>query len=1468
MLKNDLKNDIEKTLQAHCPEPPEGFAERMDNKAISLMQKKHNQNVTKGRSRYRLPVLAVAAALVLCFVTAASRDLIIRPDAIRARETATPLVTALSEGHGEVTEGEGLSQEAIEALETNFPGLADKLKPVNLSCEKQGIRMNVISALVEGNESWVVYSLQDLEGDRISRFATMDDDLTGNGDDPGYYCYLDHNQEEHKVTCVHYEEYDEPYQPVDNHLAFKVEDIGREQDVKIDILPFLEKYGKTSDGVKAPDEARAYGGTSGIIPLDSVKILDDSEPLNVSLYKDIYLTGIGWIDGKLHVRIQDRQQEKITIGSMSVYPVFLSAAGYFSETGRQCEMDQVEWSSAGDERKDLKEYIFDIRPDEVDKIELAAWADDTVDVTRDVWEVQIPADSILAESAAEQAAQEETLTTEDPVTKALREEIDNWVISSEDIVQELKPVNLSYETQGIRVDVISALVKGTELWLVYSVQDQEGDRISSYTRDSDFVCVSVNQTNYTPNDETSATLLFSEEEKKITYVRRFGFDQRIESKDGMIELEFGGFQLIHDEEVDLTEHLRQYGSRAKGVKPPDGAKGFGGYLEDESKVSWKDAKVLDSSNPLDIQVFKDIYLTGIGWTDGQMHAQFRCMDREEYTDETIPPGYLSVGIVPEFSELQSFMGYGTIEWKPDDGSNTKWIDQTINCTREEAESMKLSANVMEYVDVVKDRWTIQIPYDEIKAGSGAEACAEYELKESFNECLWWFLRSWSLGNTDYVTEAFRYDWNTDQADPEESAKEIMKAGTPGGYKIHSVSGKLGDPDCKADVSVLWQEGEGSYTCTRHELEFCLEKDENGELQYAINPEGFRNGSAAEDFPANPVLITEEDIIREVIEAHLPEVPYDEMIPISGISTEKQGIRLEAVSGCVKGNKAYMLYALQDVEGKYDGLELDAFSEWHGDDDENPGNLIRLSINRAENKSIWLYEVEKPDLLQNRNSLLTFGIDSISAWDEKDIDLTPYLKEYGKNAEGVGLPELLKFPTIPESAYPDVDKVLDYTQPLDISLWEGAKLTGIGWIDGKLHVQVHCTQETVPTDGDNEIQVIAQVNIHTPVQHQNYLPLMWVDYSYNPSYWHEHVLDVNPEDMEQSELTAYIKKQKGLMKDTWEIQVPINMLLPETGADTAVQEEAAETANPLSIEEEVNRKIEEKWPGITKELKPVNLSCEKQGIRLAVSSVVMKENKSWFVFSLEDLEGSRIKQDTGSCFNMFNLNGERNITASASWEYLYYDESKHKIAYAVCMEYDGSYQSQDNDFIVQIEAIGVSGKSQIDLLPFLKEYGNVTEGVEAPVEAVSIYDFVNRKDLKVLDYKNPLDVELGKDVYLAGIGWIDDQLHVQIYDMQPYGLEIGQMYTKPLNCSVNAFFPEQINNRPVLGDIVNLKNDLIRRDEYIFDVSPDETDNMVLYADMTEVLEVLRDNWEVRIPLESILAEGEDTTNQETAAPSV
>ena len=1137
--------------------------------------------------------------------------------------------------------------------------------------------MNVISALVEDDKSWVVYSLQDLEGDRISRFATTYDDLVGFGDIPGYSCYLEYSQEDHKVTCVHYEQYNNSEDWNNNLLTFIVEDLGAEKDVKIDILPFLKEYGKTSEGVKAPEDASVYSTQGDVQYAWNVKVLDDSDPLNVNLYKDIYLTGIGWIDDQLHVRIQDRQQEKIAIGPMSVPPVFLSVECFFPETGRQCDVCHVEWSSVDDGRKDQNECILYLSPDEVDKIELAAWGEEIVDVMKERWEVQIPADMFQEETEEEPVANSQNESDEQikgtlwafftdwvgqdtgylldvcadewkdrqpdpekaarelmasgkpggyiinsisgkdgdpvrmvdltvrwdagtynryeipfrlqqitPAMEAYRVDPDGFgngttaepvpenelvLLTEEEIIRkaisypdlsydDFIPLNLGMEKQGIRMEVISGCVKGQDLYILCSLQDLEGryDGLDMeieqwFKPEAPRMGYSRPYSNYAENK--SFWLFFIEQ-----------FAQ-YRAEDGTIPFGIDLVRFENDESFNILPFLEKYGKETEGVNAPENARLTG------DEESTENLKILDYTNPLDVPLTQTAKLTGIGWINNQLHVQMHAAEETIQTESGTSFPATTVSVYDPFSSQSGYLA----QWDENGDWFMDWYEFVLDIRPENAAQRWICAEVRETKGVVDDNWEVQVPIDMLlpetgvdtavqeEAAAAAEAWAEDELKENFGECLWWFFRNWKLGNTDYVTEAFRHDWNTDQADPEESAKEIMKAGTPGGYKIQSVSGKLGDPDCKADVTVLWQERESSYTCTRHELEFWLEKDENGELQYAINPEGFKTGSAVDDFPDNPVLMREGDIIRDVMDAHIEGVSYDELIPISGLSTEKQGIRLEAVSGCVKGNKAYVLYALQDVEGKYDGLELNAFTEWHGDDDENPGHLIRLCINRAENKSIWLYEVEQSDLLQNENTLLTFGIDSISVWDEKDIDLTPYLKECDKNAEGIELPEVDKNPTIPEASYPDVEKILDYKHPLDISLWEGAKLTGIGWIDGRLHVQVQCTQDIMPIGDDEETWVEAQVNLSTLAAHQYYRPLEWRDTSDWSLNGKELVLDVKPEDMEQSELTANIRKQKGLLKDNWELQVPISMLLPETGEDTVVQEAA--TAEILAEGEE-------------------------------------------------------------------------------------------------------------------------------------------------------------------------------------------------------------------------------------------------------------------------------------------------------------
>ncbi len=56
-----------------------------------------------------------------------------------------------------------------------FSHIAESLKPVNLSCEDNGIRMEVISAKKEGQKAHIYISMQDLEGDRIDETIDLYD---------------------------------------------------------------------------------------------------------------------------------------------------------------------------------------------------------------------------------------------------------------------------------------------------------------------------------------------------------------------------------------------------------------------------------------------------------------------------------------------------------------------------------------------------------------------------------------------------------------------------------------------------------------------------------------------------------------------------------------------------------------------------------------------------------------------------------------------------------------------------------------------------------------------------------------------------------------------------------------------------------------------------------------------------------------------------------------------------------------------------------------------------------------------------------------------------------------------------------------------------------------------------------------------------------------------------------------------
>ena len=71
-------------------------------------------------------------------------------------------------------------QAVYEVLYAVSPSAAQRLKPVNLACEDEGIRMEVVSALVEGDQAEFLVSIRDLTGSRIDRTADLFDSYTIN----------------------------------------------------------------------------------------------------------------------------------------------------------------------------------------------------------------------------------------------------------------------------------------------------------------------------------------------------------------------------------------------------------------------------------------------------------------------------------------------------------------------------------------------------------------------------------------------------------------------------------------------------------------------------------------------------------------------------------------------------------------------------------------------------------------------------------------------------------------------------------------------------------------------------------------------------------------------------------------------------------------------------------------------------------------------------------------------------------------------------------------------------------------------------------------------------------------------------------------------------------------------------------------------------------------------------------------
>lgn len=195
-----------------------------------------------------------------------------------------------------------------------------------------------------------------------------------------------------------------------------------------------------------------------------------------------------------------------------------------------------------------------------------------------------------------------------------------------DVAMYLRPVNISCEDQGIRMEVQAINVQGNSADILVSVQDLTGDRLDSTTDlfDSYFLDTPGNASagchriEYDEETRTNTFYIHYRSERPITQDKiTFSFSQLLTGKkQGVITLR------------DVAWPDGQ--AEAETMSMGQGYRGAGMNFANSEETVQEAIQRLEAMPILVPQTSREltpgIDLTGVGYVDGKLHIQFYCHD--------------------------------------------------------------------------------------------------------------------------------------------------------------------------------------------------------------------------------------------------------------------------------------------------------------------------------------------------------------------------------------------------------------------------------------------------------------------------------------------------------------------------------------------------------------------------------------------------------------------------------------------------------------------------------------------------------------------------------------------------------------------------------------------------------------------------------------------------------------------------
>ncbi|MDO4298512.1 MAG: DUF4179 domain-containing protein [Lachnospiraceae bacterium] len=254
---------------------------------------------------------------------------------------------------------------AYELLYTISSSIAQKLKPVNTSCEDNGIKMEVIAANIEDNKATILVSMQDIKGNRLDETVDLFDSYSIHTpyDQSGGCSFVEYDDETETATfMLEIEQMNQVLIPGDK-ITFSVGEIlsGKKHSnselEKIDLknLSEINKF-------KNNPNIRGGGGIEmDSLEQDYIQLMEPNEESATVLEEGATLTGYGIIDDKLHVQVRFAD----ILATDNHGDVYLK-----NQNGEvvHCQYNVAFWDDS--ETDSYEEYVFNLPVDELNSYEI------------------------------------------------------------------------------------------------------------------------------------------------------------------------------------------------------------------------------------------------------------------------------------------------------------------------------------------------------------------------------------------------------------------------------------------------------------------------------------------------------------------------------------------------------------------------------------------------------------------------------------------------------------------------------------------------------------------------------------------------------------------------------------------------------------------------------------------------------------------------------------------------------------------------------------------------------------------------------------------------------------------------------------------------------------------------------------------------------------------------------------------